>query len=91
MLGVALMWPFADALTRWHGERFRGREDDIGAAGHLDDNVLAVPALAVAALEREVARIGQLASGMAREALRGAGAPALETQRLALARPSTAS
>ena len=74
VLGVLLMWPLADRLTRWLLQRFRAREEDEAQPRFLDDNVLAVPTLAMDALEREVARIGQLAVRLARAALAGADA-----------------
>lgn len=77
VLGVLLMWPLAGALTRWLQARFRGREEDEAMPRHLDDNVLAVPSLAVDALEREVARIGHIAVRAARAALAGADAAAI--------------
>ncbi|MCB2007178.1 MAG: Na/Pi cotransporter family protein, partial [Rhodoferax sp.] len=71
LLGVLLMWPLAAGLTRWLQRRFRAREDDQAQLQFLDDNVLAVPALALDALEREIGRIGHLAARMARAALLG--------------------
>jgi phosphate:Na+ symporter len=69
LLGVVLMWPLAAGLTRWLQQRFRAREEDQAQPQFLDDNVLAVPALALDALGREIGRIGHLASHMARSAL----------------------
>ncbi|CAN5229604.1 hypothetical protein BH10PSE16_BH10PSE16_30780 [soil metagenome] len=77
VLGVLLMWPLSDHLTRWLQARFRAREEDEAQAQYLDDNVLQVPSLAVDALKREVARIGHVSVRMARAALAGAAAPAL--------------
>ncbi len=75
LLGVMLMWPLANALTRWLQRRFSAREDDEAQPRHLDDNVLAVPTLALEALEREIGRIGELARGLLRAVLsRGDGA-----------------
>lgn len=78
LLGVVLMWPLADRLARWLGQRFRAREEVQGQPRYLDDNVLAVPELAVQALESEVARAGALAAGMVRRALEGAPRDALD-------------
>jgi Na/Pi-cotransporter len=77
VLGVLLMWPLADHLTRWLQARFRANEEDEAKAQYLDDNVLQVPSLAVDALKREVARIGHVSVRMARAALSGTAAPAL--------------
>lgn len=77
LLGVLLMWPLADRLTRWLLQRFRAREEDEAQPRFLDDNVLAVPTLALDALEREVTRFGQLCVRMARAALGGAAPAAL--------------
>jgi phosphate:Na+ symporter len=71
LLGVVLMWPLAAGLTRWLQRRFRAREEDQAQLQFLDDNVLAVPALALDALDRETARIGTLVTRMARGALVG--------------------
>ncbi len=71
LLGVLLMWPLAGRLADWLGTRFRSREDVEAQPRHLDQNVLAVPALAVSAMEAEVARYGQMALALARDALAG--------------------
>ena len=90
LLGVLLMWPMAAALTRWLQRRFRAREEDEAQPRYLDDNVLAVPALAVSALEQEVARIGHVAVRAARAALAGADAPAIARDQLVVARLAAA-
>jgi phosphate:Na+ symporter len=77
VLGVALMWPIAGRLTRWLEQRFRAHEEDEARPRHLDDNVLAVPSLALDALGREIQRMGQVAQRMVRAALTGADAQAL--------------
>jgi phosphate:Na+ symporter len=71
VLGVVLMWPVSDALTRWLRNRFREGDEDEANPRHLDDNVLAVPALAIDALAREVGRLGDISRRMVRRALRG--------------------
>jgi phosphate:Na+ symporter len=86
VLGVLLMWPLAARLTRWLQQRFRAREEDEAQPRHLDDNALAVPALAVEALVQEVARIGHAAVRMARAALAGAQAGALARDDLVVRR-----
>lgn len=78
LIGVLLMWPLAQRLTRWLQQRFRAREEDEAQPQFLDDTVLAVPTLALDALSREVARAGQVALRMARSALAGADAVALK-------------
>ncbi len=90
LLGVLLMWPFADALSRWLQRRFRARESDEGAPRFLDDTVLAVPALAVEALHREIERIGAISRRILHRALDGADTATLTadltaTERLAAA------
>jgi len=77
VLGVLLMWPLAGALTRWLMQRFVAGESDEARPRFLDDTVLAVPELALGALEREVARIGHVAVRAARAALAGADAAAV--------------
>jgi len=60
ILGVVLIWPVASRLTRFLESRFRSAEEDESRPRHLDSNVLAVPALALDALEQEIRRMGQL-------------------------------
>lgn len=72
-LGVLLIWPLADPLTHWLQQRFRAREEDEAQPRFLDDNVLAVPTLALDALEREVARSVQVSVRMVRAVLGGSG------------------
>jgi len=72
LLGVALMWPLVGHLTRFLERRFRTAEEDEARPRYLDANVAEVPALALDALKREVARMGGIALRMMREALGGA-------------------
>ena len=69
VLGVILMWPLAGRLTAFLERRFRRSEEDEALPRHLDSTVLAVPALALEALEREVRRAGGMAIRLFREAL----------------------
>lgn len=68
VLGVALIWPLAAPLTRFLEARFRSAEEELGRPRHLDATVLAVPALALDALAREVRHLGQLALATVRAA-----------------------
>ena len=81
LLGVLLMWPLADALTRLLQGRFRAREEDEAQPHHLDDTVLAVPTLALDALALELARLGDFAQRCLRAALQGGGEAALAADR----------
>ncbi|WP_332743273.1 Na/Pi cotransporter family protein [Hydrogenophaga sp.] len=78
LIGVLLMWPLAERLTHWLQRRFRAREEDEARPQFLDDNVLAVPTLALDALTREVTRAGQVAVRMTRRALTGADVTTLK-------------
>lgn len=69
VLGVLLMWPLAGRLTQLLQARFRASEEDEARPRHLDDTVLAVPALALDALGLELKRLGGIALRMARTAL----------------------
>lgn len=73
VLGVALIWPLAGCLTAFLEARFRSAEEDEARPRHLDQTVLAVPALALDALGQEVRRMGGIALRMARAAMAGAG------------------
>ncbi len=72
VLGVALIWPLAGHLTAFLEQRFRSAEEDEARPRHLDQTVLAVPALALGALGREVRRMGGIALRMARAVAAGA-------------------
>jgi len=65
LLGVLLMWPLSDRLVRFLSARFRTAEEDEARPRHLDDNVLAVPTLALDALRLELKRMGGIALRMA--------------------------
>lgn len=51
LLGVLLMWPLAERLTRWLQQRFRAREDDEAQPQFLDDNVRSAQRESAAAFE----------------------------------------
>jgi phosphate:Na+ symporter len=92
LLGILLMWPFSARLVAFLQARFRTAEEDEARPRYLDDNVLAVPTLALDALTREVVRIGGIALRMARGALSAELAPGrrlaadkLSVDRLAIA------
>lgn len=53
LLGVALLWPLADRLVAFLQARFRATGDE-PRSEYLDKTVLAVPQLAIAALEHEL-------------------------------------
>lgn len=67
LLGVILMWPFADRLAAFLGRRFVSRSEQIALPRYLDRNVATVPALAGAALEREMQRFGEMTGGVLKE------------------------
>lgn len=67
VMGVLLMWPLADRLGDFLGRRFRSAEEDQGRPRYLDASTARVPALAVEALSREVARFGGIALRAAQE------------------------
>jgi len=71
VLGVILIWPLADALVVFLEARFRSAEEDEARPRHLDDNVLAVPTLALDALDQELRRLGIITLRIVRAALAG--------------------
>ncbi|MGV8900397.1 MAG: Na/Pi cotransporter family protein [Burkholderiaceae bacterium] len=81
LLGVALIWPLTGWLTRFLLARFRAAEEDEARPRYLDKNVLAVPALALDALEREVHNLGGIAVRTVRTAL-GTATPVQDRNRL---------
>ena len=72
LIGVFLMWPLAGMLIAVLERCFRTREEDEARARYLDDNVLAVPELAVGALRLELERAAAHALAIA-DMLVGAG------------------
>lgn len=70
VLGVLLMWPLSDGLVRELSRRFGRDEEARGAPRYLDRNVMAVPAVALQALTREMARAGRHAGEIVQLALR---------------------
>lgn len=70
LLGVALMWPLSGPLVRFLLSHFGSADEDVARPRYLDRNVAAVPALALQALRRELARMGHLAMQLAGEATR---------------------
>ena len=76
VLGVALMWPLADRLAAWLQRRFHTAEEDEARPRFLDDTVLAVPVLALDALQAEIARLRALSVRALRRALGAAVPPA---------------
>ena len=70
---MALIWPLTGRLTAFLEARFRSAEEDEARPRHLDQTVLAVPALALGALGQEVRRMGGIALRMARAAAAGTG------------------
>ena len=69
VLGVVLIWPVANRLTVFLEARFKSAEEDEARPRYLDRSVLAVPALALDALEREVRRMGGIAVAALRDAI----------------------
>lgn len=68
VLGVFLIWPLADWLTGFLLRRFRSAEEDAAKPRYLDKTILAVPALALDALAREIRHLGQLSRATVRAA-----------------------
>ena len=90
VLGVLLMWPLASRLTRWLLTLFRAAEDDEATPRYLDDNVLAVPTLAVDALTHEIDRLGMVSRRMMRRALAGEAVALLQRDDAVAGRLATA-
>ena len=83
LLGVLLIWPLATPLTQFLEARFQGAEDDQAQPRFIDKNVLAVPALALEALARELQRLGATAQSAVRHAWEEAPSTRLKTSRTA--------
>lgn len=83
VLGVALMWPLAPWLARFLSRRFRTEEEVASRPKYLDKTVVVTPELATEALALEVARMGEMARGIAHAALdvRSVSSDRLQQQR----------
>ncbi len=86
VLGIALIWPVARRMTSFLEARFKSTEEDEARPRHLDKTVLAVPALALDALEREVRRMGGIAIATVRAAIEVPQGPALARHKLVVGR-----
>lgn len=62
ILGVLLIWPLTPALVRLLENRFLSQEEDESRLRYLDQTVLAVPALGIAAALKETRRLRDLAT-----------------------------
>lgn len=89
ILGVLLIWPLAGRLSGFLLARFKSAEEDTARPRHLDKTVLAVPQLALDALERELRRLGGIAVATVRDAF-AAPPPPLEKNRIVADRLSAA-
>lgn len=73
ILGVILIWPLANRLTHLLEQRFRAAEEDEARPRFLDQTVLAVPGLAIQALQQELRRLGHVSVRFGLESLASAG------------------
>jgi len=80
VLGVLLMWPLAGQLAHRLQQLFRAREEDEAHPRFLDDTVLGVPALALDALQRELARLGAVAVASVQLGAEGAAGLAVQSR-----------
>lgn len=61
MLGVILIWPFAERLIGWLQHRYVNDEETLSRPAHLDPTLAEVPALALRGMVLEIQRMMQLA------------------------------
>ena len=66
ILGVFILWPFTGLMIRQLKKMFRSAEEDEAKPVYLDRNVISTPYLAMHALEKELERLGKIASRMAK-------------------------
>ncbi len=69
LLGILLLWPLTDRLVAVLERRFCTQEEDEGRPRFLDDTLVQMPSLAVEAMAKEMARLDQICTRMAREAI----------------------
>ncbi|MEX2468210.1 MAG: Na/Pi symporter [Pseudohongiellaceae bacterium] len=70
ILGVLLVWPFADRLADLLSQRFRTQAETLGRPQFLDRNIVATPTLAIEALRQELQRSLHMAHDYAAMVLR---------------------
>ncbi len=73
VLGVLLVWPLGERMATVLGGLFRGSEYDEGRPRHIDRTLLAVPSLALDALQQEIQRMRALAAEALCRALEDGG------------------
>src|SRR5690606_17426870 len=71
VLGLLLMWPLADYLLKWVEGLFHQREVATTELQYLDETVMAVPEMGVAALSSELRRVFMKLVKQARGCLHG--------------------
>jgi phosphate:Na+ symporter len=71
VIGVILMLPLTTSMTRFLDRRFVSREEDLARLRHLDDTLLAVPALTLRGLVLETQRLGGICLQLAAERAEG--------------------
>nr|WP_067298865.1 Na/Pi symporter [Marinobacterium profundum] len=69
LVGVALLWPLTDRLVAILERRFCTQEEDEGRPRYLDETLVQMPPLAIEAMAKEMTRLDQICSRMAREAI----------------------
>ncbi len=69
VLGVALLWPFTNALVTFLNQRFRSAEEDEAKPRYLDSTLLGTPVLAFHALGMELQRIADISRRIAKGAI----------------------
>lgn len=72
LLGVIIMLPLTGRLATLLERLFHSAEEDMGRAHYLDSTLSGAPALAVAALNQEMARLSDILNSLLRDALSGA-------------------
>jgi phosphate:Na+ symporter len=75
VLGVAVMWPFTQRLSAFLNARFTTQAELLSKLQFLDSNVLATPALGVAAVNLELDRAIAEMRGLVSSTLRARTAP----------------
>jgi phosphate:Na+ symporter len=82
LLGTLLMAALGGYLVTWLQGRFTSREEMVGRAKYLDDNLLQVPAVALQGLVRETHRLLDLSFSMTRRILAGSRLGRFESEGL---------